>query len=181
MQEVRALQVRMLTTIVPKYAQKLMKCKSVDECLVHTSQLITDAGFTFGLKAEAARANVEFKETEILRQVKRVFAQEKSLSDTLWYQLERQTDEEDYQRCEKLISDVKDQITNISDRLKGVLEKGRLLLNELEERNEDDRCDKIGGLEEHGGLLSYDSLILNESLFSINQPMIPGLERLDDE
>ena len=170
----------MLTTIVPKYAQKLMKCKSVDECMVHTSQLITDAGYTFGLKAEAARANVEFKEFEILRQVKRVFAQEKTLSDTLWYQLERQTAAEDYQKCESLISDVKDQITNISDRLKGVLEKGRLLLNELEEKNVDDRCEMIGGLEEHAGLLSHESLILNESLVDINSPMIPGLERQDN-
>ena len=104
---------------------------------------------------------MEFKEAEILSQVKRVFAQEKTLSDTLWYQLERQTSEEDYQKCESLISDVKDQIINISDRLKGVLEKGRLLLNELEEKNEDDLCNKIGGLEEHAGLLFRDSLELN--------------------
>ena len=56
--KVETIQIRMCGFVIPKYGRALMSSKTVDECLTHSMQLISDIGHLLEIEKHATSANL---------------------------------------------------------------------------------------------------------------------------
>ena len=129
---VERIQIRVLSDLVPNYAKKLMKCKQVDECLVHSSQLITDIGLAVGLQLHAASASAEFKEVTTLMHVKQLHTKKKTIHDKLWYKFGVTNSAEELNEVESLLTKLTEDMDSATLRLNKTCAEGMEQLDQFE-------------------------------------------------